>query len=209
MTLNDVFWVGGSTCAGKTSVARRLAERYELTLYHRDEREPKRAEDVDGDRFPNFARWAAMSLDERWAVSSAGDLVADTLALGPEMLEMTLDDVRTERRPLLVEGFQIFPDLLAVHLPSPHHAVFLVATPAFRRSTHLARPHASATPSRTSDPERAQRNRVERDDRVGEHILSGASRHGLKAIKIDGSRRVDDIASEVEEWLEPALQRGS
>lgn len=206
MTLNSVLWVGGSTCAGKTSVALHLAERHGLNLYLRDEREPKHAEDVDRDRYPNYARWSAMSLDERWAVSSVDELVADTLALGPEVLEMTLDDVRREPRPVLVEGFQIYPDLVAVHLPTPHHAVFLVATPAFRRSTHFSRPHAWATPSRTSDPDRAQQKRLERDDRVGEHVLASARWHGLKAIEIDGRRELAGIASEVEEWIEPALQ---
>jgi 2-phosphoglycerate kinase len=206
LTLAGVVWIGGSTCAGKTSVARRVADRYTATLYSRDEREPKQIDAVDAERYPKYARWATLTLDERWARSSVDELVADTLALGPEVLEMTLKDIEREPKPVVVEGFQIYPDLLASHLPTARHAVFLVAAPDFRRRTHFARPHAWHTPSRTSDPERAQANRLARDERIGEEIHLRATAAGLKVIDVDGARGVDDVAEEVQAWLEPALR---
>jgi len=54
----------------------------------------------------------------------------------------------------------------------------------------------------TSDPDRAQRNRLERDDRIGEHIARAARKHDLKAIVVDGSRGLEDVAAEAEAHLE-------
>jgi replication-associated recombination protein RarA len=40
----NVLWLGGSPCAGKTTIARMLAEKYGLRLYHFDRHEPDHIE---------------------------------------------------------------------------------------------------------------------------------------------------------------------
>lgn len=150
---------------------------------------------------PVYERWLAMTLTERWAYSPVDDLVADTIAMSEERLPMILDDVDGRER-VIVEGFQVYPWLVAPLLDSPRQAVWLVCTPEFRRATHFARPHAWTMPSQTDDPERAQANRFDRDDRIGEEITRRAQELGLKAIEVDGSRDVNDVAAEVEAHLE-------
>ena len=142
-----------------------------------------------------------MSLDDRWVHSSVDKLVEDTLDLCRELFEIIVEDVRAAAADVVVEGFQLLPELVSGVGSSARHALFLVATPEFRRATHFSRPHAWTTPLRTSDPERAQRNRLERDDRVGEHILNAAEEQNLKVIVVDGSRNEDDIAAEGEAHL--------
>ena len=202
--LGHVLWIGGSTCSGKSELARRIARRPGYALYRVDEREPKTLDHVDGRHYPSFARWAEMSLDERWVRSSVDELVADTLALCGDLFEMVVTDLAADPTPTIVEGFQLLPELVAPVIPTSRHAVFLVATPEFRRATHYARAHAWTMPVRTSDPERSQRNRLERDDRVGEHVARAASERDLKTIVVDGSRALDDVATQVEAHLELA-----
>ncbi len=35
--MSSVYWLGGSTCAGKTTIANILSENYGFTVYHCDE----------------------------------------------------------------------------------------------------------------------------------------------------------------------------
>jgi hypothetical protein len=202
LKLDHVFWIGGSTCSGKSESARRIAAKAGSTVYPVDEREPKRVEQVDPARYPLFTSWAGMSADERWVQSSVEELVVDTLALCGELVEMIVAEVGNERSSTIVEGFQPLPELVARVVPHPRAAVFLVATPEFRRSLHYSRPHAWAMPSRTSDPDRAQRNRLERDDLIAEHIAGTARALDLKTIAVDGTRPLDEIAAEAQAHLE-------
>jgi hypothetical protein len=199
LTLGHVLWIGGSTCSGKSTIADRIAESRGLAVYHVDEHEQAHAERATKEGLPVYSRWVSMTLTERWAHSSVDELVADTLALSEERLPLILEDVGDE--PTVVEGFQVYPWLVAPLLASSRQAVWLVCTPAFRRATHFSRSHAWATPSQTEDPERAQANRLERDDRIGEEIARGAHDLGLKAIDVDGSRGLDEIAAEAEAHL--------
>jgi 2-phosphoglycerate kinase len=198
--LSRVLWIGGSTCAGKSTIADRIAERRGLRIYHVDEYEQAHAARAVAAGLPVYERWTAMSLSERWAHSTVEELVADTLALSEERLRLILEDLAAEEA--VVEGFQVYPWLVAPLLDSPRKAVWLVCTPEFRRVTHLGRAHAWVTPAKTDDPERAQANRLERDDRIGDEIARRARELGLRVIEVDGSRSLDAIAAEAEAHLE-------
>jgi hypothetical protein len=117
-------------------------------------------------------------------------------------MPLILEDIGDE--PIVVEGFQVFPWLVAPLLESPCQGIWLVCTPEFRRATHFGRPHAWITPRKTDDPERVQVNRLERDDRIGEEIARRGSELGLRVIVVDGSRAIDDIAAETQAHLELA-----
>ncbi len=196
-----VLWIGGSTCAGKSTVADRIAGRCGLSVYHVDHHEESHAERATALGLPVYGRWLGMTLTERWARSSVDELVADTLAMSEERLPMILDDVAGSGEHVVVEGFQAYPWLVAPLLQSRRQAVWLVCTPGFRRATHFSRPHAWAMPSETDDPEQAQANRLERDDRIGDEIALRGRTLGLKVIEVDGSRGIDEIADEVEAHL--------
>jgi len=199
---NHIIWIGGSTCAGKSTVAERIADRHGLAVYHVDHNEGSHAERATAQGLPVYERWLRMSLTERWAESPVDELIADTLAMSEERLPMILDDVTGNGERVIVEGFQVYPWLVAPLLESPRQAVWLVCTPAFRRATHAARPHAWSMPNQTDDPERAQANRLERDDLIAEEVARRAGELGLKVIEVDGSRGIDEIAAEVEAHLE-------
>lgn len=202
MKAGQVLWIGGSTCAGKSTVADRIADRHGLAVYHVDQHEGPHAERATAQGLPVYERWLGMTLTERWAESPVDELIADTLAMSEERLPMILDDVASNGERVVVEGFQVYPWLVAPLLESPRQAVWLVCTPAFRRATHAGRPHAWSMPNQTDAPERAQANRLERDDRIGAEIVRRARELGLKSIEVDGSRGIDEIAAEVEGHLE-------
>lgn len=202
--IGDVVWVGGSTCAGKSSVAEALAARYGRIHIREDEREHVLLEQAAAR--PAVAAWLARSLDETWVDRDPAALYEDSLAFMRDFIDLLVVDAVSAGR-VVAEGHQLLPELLAPYLVDERQAVWLAASDDFRQETHFKRPHAWSTPNKTRDPARAQETRLGRDRLVARHVREQCAALGLKCIEVDGTRSLGDVTAEVEEWLAPFLAR--
>jgi len=184
----DVLWLGGSACAGKTSIARLLAEEHGLTLYSCDEHFEEHRRRADPARQPHFHRLMDAPMEELWAQPAALQAEA-LLAFYADELEMVLEDLRGLSGPVLVEGAGLLPERIAALSPEPHRALWLIATPGFRRQVYPARGgFVQELLSRCADPDEAFARWMERDDRIAHHLEEKARRHGLGVLTVDGGQ---------------------
>jgi len=72
--LRNVLWIGGSVCAGKSSAAGALAERYWLRRYHFDRQEPWHIYRSVPERQPRLIGFMAMTMDQRWVLRSPEEM---------------------------------------------------------------------------------------------------------------------------------------
>jgi hypothetical protein len=98
---------------------------------------------------------------------------------------------------VIVEGFRLLPRLVQPLLAVPDHAVWLRPTPAFRRAAFESRGSLWEIARKTSDPERALRNLLERDQMFTERIKEEAERSELRVIEVDTTRTEDDLDERV------------
>lgn len=134
-----------------------------------------------------------------WVHRTPEAMAAETLAGFPIRFEWALDDLRGlhSERPIIAEGWGLRPELVAPLLDSPRRMVVLVPTEDFRRHQLRTLPRAAAMAVRTSDPARAQANRIARDRLVAEDAVRQAKECGIRVIEVDGSRDADAVAVEV------------
>src|ERR1035438_3038568 len=132
--LAHVYWLGGGSGGGKSTIARRLAARHGLRLYATDDMMPDHARRSVGDA-PFLSEFAAMDMDERWLLRSPETMLETFHWFRGEGFGMIVDDLlRLPREPgLFVEGFRLSPRLVHPLLAAPSRAVWLVPTPDFRR----------------------------------------------------------------------------
>src|SRR5205807_6724043 len=64
--LRGVYWIGGGSGAGKSTVARRLADQYGLRLYATDDVMADHSRLMRPADSPLLRAFAAMDMDERW-----------------------------------------------------------------------------------------------------------------------------------------------
>ncbi|MFD4974778.1 AAA family ATPase [Streptomyces sp. NPDC058424] len=64
--LRSVFWIGGGSGAGKSTIARRLADRYGWRLYATDDVMHDHARRTTPEEAPHLYKFIAMDMDERW-----------------------------------------------------------------------------------------------------------------------------------------------
>ncbi len=185
--LSHILWLGGSTCAGKTAVAKRLAAVHGLRVYHCDEAFEEHRRRARPDLHPGFCRLMDLSARELWSLP-ADEQVRSLLAFYDDGLQMILEDLRdlTAGGSVLVEGTGLLPARIATLAASPRQALFLISTPGFRRRLYAARGEwVLAMPAAA----------FARDDELAKRRAEEAAALGLPVLAVDGTRTVEETAA--------------
>jgi hypothetical protein len=199
--LGHVYWLGGGSGAGKSTIARRLAAQHGLRVYATDDA----MADHDG-RFtpheaPLLTRFKAMDMDERW-VNRSPDVMLETFHwFQGELFGLIVEDLlRLPAKPgVIAEGFRLLPHLVEPLLAAPGHAVWLLPTPQFRRAAFGSRGSLREIARKTGDPERALRNLLERDRMFTDRLRRQLESLGLPGIEVSTASTEDDLAGRVTE----------
>jgi hypothetical protein len=199
-SLAHVFWLGGPSDSGKTSVMNLIVQRRRWQRYPCDFHEHNhliaRADPI---LHPTIYQSLDRSLDESWLHPTPQQLFDHILATNDERFPMICDDLRLmpHKPPVLAEGPRLFPKLMAPVLTSLSQAIWLIPTAGFVRASQERRDKPSGRYG-SSDPERLRENFLARERLLAEYIESEITRLGLPFIVVDGRRTVEEIADEIE-----------
>lgn len=197
--LGHVYWLGGASGAGKSTVARRLAVRYGWRLYPTDDVMADHGTRTAPGECPMLRRFAAMSMDERWVTRSPRTMLETFHWFRGEAFGPIVEDLAAmpSETCVIAEGFRLLPRLVKPLLAVPGHAVWLLPTPDFRRTAFERRPWPREMAAKTSDPGRALRNLLERDRMFTECLRQETKRLGVRVLEVDTSMTEDDLARQV------------
>jgi hypothetical protein len=173
-----------------------------LRVYSTDDMMAEHARRSTSGDAPLLHRFMAMDMDERW-VNRPPDTMLETFHwFRGEGFDLIVEDLlRLPReRGVIAEGFRLLPRLVEPLLSAPAHAVWLLPTPAFRQAVVESRGGAAAGfLARTTDPERALRNLLERDRMFTDILRDEAARLGVPAIEVNAATTEDNLAGRVTE----------
>ncbi|KOV97868.1 hypothetical protein ADK65_24195 [Streptomyces sp. NRRL B-1140] len=198
--MRNVYWIGGGSGAGKSTIARRLADRHGWRLYATDDAMADHAHRTTAEEAPLLHAFMAMDADERWVDRSPETMLETFHWFRGEAFGLIVEDLARLPRdvPVVVEGFRLLPRLVRPLLTEPGHAVWLLPTPEFRRAVFARRAaHGGMFTRRTGDPERAVRNLAARDALFTERLDAETTRLGLPALTVDGAMTEDELAERV------------
>jgi len=199
--LGHVYWLGGGSGSGKSTIARRLAARHGLRLYATDAAMADHGRRITAQDAPFLTEFAAMDMDERWLLRSPRTMLETFHWFRGEGFGLIVEDLL--RRPaepgVIAEGFRLLPGLVRPLLARADHAVWLLPTPGFRRAAFGCRGSLWEIAGKTSDPERALGNLLERDRMFTGRLGGEAARLGLRVIEVDTPMTEDDLAGRVAE----------
>ena len=198
--LQHVYWIGGGSAAGKSTIARRIADRHGLRVYATDDVMADHARRSTREDAPLLHAFMAMDMDARWVNRAPGTMLDSFHWFQGEAFDMIVDDLlRLPREPaIVVEGFRALPRLVMPLLSAANHAVWLLPTPEFREAAADRRGKSAwAFLAKTSDPERARRNLLERDRIFTDTLRTETARLHLPAIEVDTAMTEDDLATRV------------
>lgn len=192
--LGHVFWLGGSVCAGKTSITEALARAYGLHAYSSDRHEVAHIARSDPERHPTLHTAAARTMDERWLDPSPEEMAATSTQFHRERFDLIVEDLLAlpRDRPILAEGYGLLPECVVSDLADPRHALWLISRPAFLAAMREKR--GMTAPALTSDPMRARANLIARDVLMAAALREDVTRRGLAFVDVDVSRDMAEMA---------------
>jgi 2-phosphoglycerate kinase len=201
--LRNVYWIGGGSGAGKSAIARRIAGQHGLPLYSTDDVMADHGRRVAREDYPFLQAFAAMDMDERWLRRSPAVMLEAFHWFRGEVFGPIVEDLlRLPGQPgVVAEGFRLLPRLVRPLLAQPSHAVWLLPTPRFRRAALTRRGSLWQIAGKTTDPDRALANLLERDRLFTERLRAETKEMGLPALEVDVTLTEDDLAGQVTNML--------
>ena len=141
LQLQHVYWIGGGSGAGKSTIARRIAVPHGLRVYSTDSAMTNHARRSTPEDSPLLHRFMAMDMDERWVNRAPKTMLETFHWFQGEGFNMVIEDLLClPREPgIIAEGFRLLPRLVQPLLSVPAHAVWLLPTPAFRQAVVQSR----------------------------------------------------------------------
>jgi hypothetical protein len=204
--LAHVLWIGGGPQAGKTTLSRLLAGKWDLRIYNLDWHAVR--EHTERPR-PQASAFAALTMDQRWAAPTVAELTRRSIAIWEENFEQVVKDLRATppTRVVVAEGPGAFPWCVAPLLSSPRQALFLVPTRERRDLVSQRRwgPGQRERFPGIVDRERALAKVAERDAIIDARIVASCAELGLRCEVVDGSRDLDASLALLEEQFAPYL----
>jgi 2-phosphoglycerate kinase len=194
-----VYWLGGGSGAGKSTVARQLAASRGMRLYSTDEAMSDHANRCRPEDCPFLTAFKGMSMDERWLNRSPEHMLETFHWFRGEAFSLIVEDLLAfpADQPIIVEGFRLLPrrvkPLLSVHA----QAAWLIPTPEFRLAAFTSRGSLMDIAGKTSAPSRALDNLLRRDDMFTALVEREAKEEDLHVINVDRLMTVDDLMSRV------------
>jgi hypothetical protein len=194
--LSHVYWIGGSPCAGKSTIVELLSETHPFQGYNCDQAFERHSKQVTPEKQPTFHKVLHMTWDEIW-MRPVDVLLADEIAIYGEEFAMILQDLLALSRlpPILAEGAALLPHLVHDVLANPWQAIWIVPGEAFQRKRYPRRgAWVQGILSQCRDPEQAFQNWMDRDVAFGRRVSVEAAARGLQVLRVDGQHTVAENA---------------
>jgi hypothetical protein len=198
--MSDVLWLGGSPCAGKSTVAAVLAARHGLHVYSCDAAFERHAANATT---PTLARLRAMTPDDLF-LRRRSPMIRDAVTACVEAFPMVLADLAAlpPGPPVLAEGMALLPLCIATLGASAlPRAAWLVPAPAFQRAHYAQRSWARELVARTRDPAAAFEGWMRRDETSARLVQAQARRVSGAHLVVGSDTTVEAVAA----WVEVRL----
>lgn len=201
--LSNIYWIGGSPCSGKSTIAQTLAEKYGWRYYSCDDAFWRHNQVTTPEAQPTFYRVMRLSSEDVWVSRPVAQQVAEEIAIYREEFPMILADLLALPRtqPILAEGAALLPECVAPLLTKSGHAVWVTPTADFQLAHYAQRAWAKDVVKDCSDPALAFDNWMQRDIQFAQFVRDEAQARGFPSLVVDGKLSLAENTAIVEKYL--------
>lgn len=200
---NNIYWIGGSPCAGKSSISEMLVEKYNFTLYRCDDCLDKHLKIGAEKKYPIMNKLSRMTCDEIW-MRSIDIQVCEEFEYYREEFTLILEELvkYPRNKKILVEGTAILPELIENMEIEKNRIVFIIPTVEFQLEHYKKREFIPYVLEGCKDQEKAFENWMKRDIKFATEVARQARLNERNLIVTDGNKSLEENFMIVEEFFE-------
>lgn len=195
-----VYYLGGGTCCGKSTVTELLVKKHGFMLYKLDDYIFDYLEQLAEGGNETAIKQMNQSMQEMWLGATPSKMSAEETQLYGAMLPLAQQAIESlpQQARILAEGAGFLPALMHAAGVQPGFYACIVPTPAFRRAQYAKRSWIHQYLDSVSDKDAAFHNWMRRDDLLSETALEDARRLGYPVYVVDGAYGAEKTAAFVE-----------
>jgi hypothetical protein len=193
------YFIGGSPCAGKSTICDLLAACHGWQTYHCDEHyDAHLGRAKPGSTLDKFR---SMTWLEAFTNRTLENMIHDELEANRALGVFALEDLHTMQTPVIAEGMALMPELL-VKLEPRAKAVYLIPSETFQREQYAKREWAQRLLESTNDPRGVFEKWMARDAANARTITAQARALKFPVLEVDGSLNVTQVL----EWVQTQFE---
>ena len=184
MAHSSVYYIGGASCSGKTTFAKKLAEQYGMHYFSVDDELGEFAEDAIRRKCPVALKHSRMDLDSfymRDPEVQAEELVTFYHEIFPTVMKTIAERFGPEER-VIAEGCAFLPELMKEAGIDSGHYRCMIAEEGFRNEHFRAREWVGLFLAECSDRERAYSLWMKREALFAEKVQAQALALGYEVV---------------------------
>lgn len=191
--MTPIYFIGGSPCSGKSTVAEILSSRYDLYYFKVDDYLEKYTQTGASKGYNICTKQTRMTPDQIWMRDPVIQCTEE-FDFYEEISEFLFEDLKAiENKPVITEGAAYLPDLMKkLNIPSDRY-VSITPTEDFQISHYKQRPWVPYVLGECSDKETAFSNWMKRDILFGEEVRDQCLRNHYVSIINDGNIEVEEL----------------
>lgn len=192
MGQQSVYWIGGSACAGKSTLAKMYADKYGLALYACDDHFQEHMQQTSREIQPAMHRISRLTMNEVFYTREVDEQLNTYIKGFEEDFAFVLSDLaRMGEKAVVVEGNQLLPALVAPLLKNSHRAIWIVPTEQFQWEHYSKREWIHDLLQETENPGAAFHNWMKRDALFAARVKEEAEARELMLLEVDGSLNLE------------------
>jgi 2-phosphoglycerate kinase len=197
-----IYWIGGSACAGKSTLAQMYAEKYGFELYSCDDHFENHLQNITAVDQPAMYKVKTMDANIAFYTREVDEQLRVYIQSFKEDFSFVINDLAKMRdKPVVVEGNQLLPSLVLPYLNDQHKAIWIIPTERFQREYYKRRSWIETVIKETEDPDVAFNKWMTRDALFAELVYQEANDLELNVLQVDGSKDLIDNFKIVESYF--------
>ena len=198
--MKNIYWIGGSPCSGKSSIAELLANELNLFYYKCDDLYERHLQIACNRGKQIVKKFNSLSIDEIF-FRPIHIQVQDEILLYEEIFEIILKDLEEldTSKDIVVEGAAILPRNMNKINVHRNHYICIVPTATFQLNKYSEREWVSDYLKDSSNKSLAFNNWMKRDLSFAKKVYAEALELGYYSLLVDGSQSIASNTKYVKE----------
>lgn len=193
----QIYFMGGSPCSGKSTVAEYLSNQYNLYYFKVDDFLDQYTEMGYEKNKPICKKQCEWSLDAIWSRVPKLQCEEEFMFYDEIFAFMMEDLKKIEADRIIAEGVAFYPNQIKKMNIASNHYITMVPTKAFQVAHYQQREWIHELLKECKNPTQAFENWMERDHLFAKEVEREAHQLGYQTIINDGTLSIDELIEKV------------